>query len=436
MATVSTIEPTTAFEPQRLSQTQHDILNEKLKYMSKCRERFNTYKSYLENTQLDNNILLYLFYGLFGIVTSFFLTSIYIWIPVHDVITNPEYWYEIELQTTAILFVMAIFFIANCSEWMNIERIKTIGNLSLVTFALVAIYNTIWVTSYIIWTYGFEYQWPLPFVAYLTTYIAIFCGWMALFYCFPRAWRHDLVFNKRIKFFLLSISFNMSGGMTYQIILKCFIILPENYQWILVFSLPLIREAYLWMTLYLGKKTADGDANRLIVISTHYTNARHATILATIVGSYAPFVASIVLLAIDFILNIYTCLMIVRNTKKNGNLEKRVDLLQELAINELVEFVVPITYLLCFLAAYYGPNAKVIGNIGNDYWHYQKEDDVDHVVTNVLLFFIVDFMSAIICACILWCFCRISLVHVCACLCKEFGLVFALNMAIDFACVS
>ena len=77
MATVSTIEPTTAFEPQRLSQTQHDILNEKLKYMSKCRERFNTYKSYLENTQLDNNILLYLFYGLFGIVTSFFLFTHY-----------------------------------------------------------------------------------------------------------------------------------------------------------------------------------------------------------------------------------------------------------------------------------------------------------------------------------------------------------------------
>ena len=31
----------------------------------------------------------------------------------------------------------------------------------------------------------------------------------------------------------------------------------------------------------------------------------------------------------------------------------------------------PNSYLVCFVAAYQGPNAGVLGNVGNGYWHYQ-----------------------------------------------------------------
>ena len=34
--------------------------------------------------------------------------------------------------------------------------------------------------------------------------------------------------------------------------------------------------------------------------------------------------------------------------------------------------VVPIGYLLCFLAAYYGPNAAYLGNIGSSHWQYTR----------------------------------------------------------------
>ena len=30
-----------------------------------------------------------------------------------------------------------------------------------------------------------------------------------------------------------------------------------------------------------------------------------------------------------------------------------------------------LSYLVCFVAAYKGPNAGVLGNVGNSYWHYQ-----------------------------------------------------------------
>ena len=38
------------------------------------------------------------------------------------------------------------------------------------------------------------------------------------------------------------------------------------------------------------------------------------------------------------------------------------------------EVVVPIGYLLCFLAAYYGPNAPYLGNIGSSHWQYTRSN--------------------------------------------------------------
>ena len=436
MAKVSNIENDLSSMPANAFGIQQSMAQEKSKYRSSCNERFNIYRNYFHNTLPEYNVLPYLLYGLFGIISSFLATSVFVLVPVHDVIIHPEYWYEVMMQTSAILVIMSIFFVVNCSEWMNVDIIRNIRNIFCVIIVVVTTYNITWCLFYIVWTYGFKKKWPIPFVAYQVTYIAIFSGWIALFYCFPKAWRKDLIFRKRIKFFLIALSFNMSGGLTYQIILKCFIISSENYQWILVFIFPFIREIYLWLTLYFGKKACDGDMQRLVIITTHYTNARHATILATIVGSYVPAEASYVLFAFDVILNLYTCLSIVWNTKKKGDLEKRIHLLQELAINELVEIVVPLTYLLCFVAAYYGPNAKVIGNIKNSYWQYEAEDNVQHVITNVLLYFIVDLACGTLCTFILYKICGISLLHVCASLCKEFGMVFALNMAVDFSCVS
>ena len=249
MAKISIIENTIVEGAQYESPINLDILQEKQRSESRYNNRINNHTSYLQNTHLDQNTLPYLVYGLLGIVTSFFATSIYILIPVHDVITNPEYWYEIMLQTSIILVVMGDVFVVNCSEWMNIDRIKTIKNVVIVSIVLVTVYITIWCSSYVVWTHGLDYQWPIPFVAYLVTYTAIFYGWIALFYCYPKAWRKDKLFNKRIKFFLIALSFNMGAGMTYQIILKGFIVLSDSYQWILVVIFPLIREFYLWLTL-------------------------------------------------------------------------------------------------------------------------------------------------------------------------------------------
>ena len=88
--------------------------------------------------------------------------------------------------------------------------------------------------------------------------------------------------------------------------------------------------------------------------------------------------------AIDFLINLHACSTVCKK-KREGALEKAgeelmvngwvhlqfgkltywkhksLTILQLLTLNEFLELIVPVTYLLCFLVAFYGPNSHVIG---------------------------------------------------------------------------
>ena len=141
------------------------------------------------------------------------------------------------------------------------------------------------------------------------------------------------------------------------------------------------------------------------------------------------------IIATDFLINICICLRIIHLWNKNGNrenIEKQTELLQLLVINEMVEFWSPICYLLCFLTAYYGPNADLIGNIRNSYWQFSSITDVERTITYVCTFLFVDLGSLILSTILLWIFCRINLYRIYGALFKEFGFGFSANLAIAF----
>ena len=134
-------------------------------------------------------------------------------------------------------------------------------------------------------------------------------------------------------------------------------------------------------------------------------------------------------MATDFIINVYITIRIIRIRKKNTtNSGKGIELLQELVISEMVEFMVPIFYLLVFVAAYYGPNANLIGNIGNSYWQYNAVEDFGKTVEFISMFFFIDSCSVILCTYLLWKYCQINLLRPYVALQKEFGMVFLLNL--------
>ena len=106
-----------------------------------------------------------------------------------------------------------------------------------------------------------------------------------------------------------------------------------------------------------------------------------------------------------------------------------MQLLQELVISEMVEGMVPLCYLVCFSMAYYGPNGELFGNILNSYWHFSAVEDPTHTIKNVCIFFLIDTLSLVLCALLLWYCCQINLYKAYVALQKEFGMPFNVALA-------
>jgi hypothetical protein len=103
---------------------------------------------------------------------------------------------------------------------------------------------------------------------------------------------------------------------------------------------------------------------------------------------------------------------------------------------EMVEFIAPLVYLACFSAGYYGPNAGLLGNIGNGYFHYVAVEDVGHTVRNIGLFVFIDVLGCTTSSLIVWISCRVNLFRVYIALQKEFGGIFLVILVCKTALVS
>ena len=85
----------------------------------------------------------------------------------------------------------------------------------------------------------------------------------------------------------------------------------------------------------------------------------------------------------------------------------------------------PLTYIFCFLSAFYGPNAEILGNVKATVWHYIGVQDVGAYLKNVMIFFVVDAMSFVVNGILLWTTCKINVLEVLKNMQKTFWLIWA-----------
>ena len=111
--------------------------------------------------------------------------------------------------------------------------------------------------------------------------------------------------------------------------------------------------------------------------------------------------------------------------RNNEKIEEQINLMQDLAIFELVEFQAPLSLILVFMLTYFGPNGHLFGNILNSYWAFGAIDNVEKTFTKMIVFFAADFSSSITCTILLWLFCRINFLKVLMELQKEFSKSFS-----------
>ena len=355
-------------------------------------------------------------------------------VPIHNVFLEPSYWFESPLQAMAITILWAIYHPTVAGYYMNIGYIKKARRILEFLFLWAFVVFFVESAAYFIWTHRMGYQYPIPFSGYLTSYISLGTQLVTMYFAFPVRWRKDKAFQKRFKYFLLTYLFSAIVTIEYNIFSIINFMAPFYGfpQPIVVLLLPVMREFNIWVYHGCIRRCADGDVSGAQLVGTYNLVTRHVIMLCITLGSKTTTASSITLMAIDFTINIYYCVKIVWITKRKSEKddEKRINLLQELALNELVEFLAPLSFLVTIVVAYYGPNSTLIGDVGNGYWQYTAIKDIKPMIKTVVIFFLVDFISAIVCALLLWRFCKINLFKSAMALEKEFWGVF---WAIQFA---
>ena len=180
---------------------------------------------------------------------------------------------------------------------------------------------------------------------------------------------------------------------------------------------------------YLGRKIAEFDDWSIEVIATHFAACRHTLFLAVAISTVATDVTSYVILGIDFITNILLSCAIIYLHKYPSEASKKwkTNAVMNVVVNESVEFIIPIAYILCFIMAYYGPNAEILGNVKNGYWQYLAVSDINDTMQWVAIMFAIDFASTIISFLLLLIFCKINILKIYIFLQKEMWYVLSVH---------
>ena len=104
-------------------------------------------------------------------------------------------------------------------------------------------------------------------------------------------------------------------------------------------------------------------------------------------------------------------------------------------MEERVETLVPLLYILIFLMAYFGPNGELIGNVKLTLWQYQAVTDINKFLENIFLLFAIDFSGAIFNALLLWKICKLNFLNTFKNIQKEFWLILGVQEASLFMTV-
>ena len=236
----------------------------------------------------------------------------------------------------------------------------------------------------------------------------------------------------------------------YSLLGTAFSVVPVEYQWTLALVCPVVREIFVWGLLEVSYRAAGSkyrNSYEVTFPASHYMESRQSVFYCVTLASITP-TTGYIIIATDFAINIYHGLKIIYKMKKTINpgetppikmeenegianikstliIYKIVILfclseVQRLVLTERIEAVIPLTYLVLIVMAYYGPNAENILGIKLTMWHLSAISDIQGFLTTLTLMLSIDFMSFIVNGILLWIFCKVNVMRVLQKIQKDF----------------
>ena len=366
-------------------------------------------------TNLNSVYFWSVFYLLIVIGLSAILSVIVTIIPMHNHINSPDYWWEalvpsgvgngIFLTVNGLLECHMIFnkpFLKSTKTFVSLLSMTVLGSVVPLIICRLT------------WTEFLGYNHPIPFLGLLGFVFMNAWHFMALWFEFPFEMRTDKDMRKKIIAYMLYRLWFIFHGIQLLGLNMGMGKLSLNWQWIMAVIFPLHREMNSLVLTKLLKITIDYEKTLPFIpeiIVSISINIVHAFFAAVVISTLATRFTAYCILGVEVVLNFYETYKIVKSMRnispenhcenERRRNERTVESLTLIVI-ELIEILVPFTYLITFLMAYYGPNAGIIGNIRNSDFHYKEVDDISSLMQDLIGMFVIDLVGFLVTGMIIW----------------------------------
>ena len=101
-------------------------------------------------------------------------------------------------------------------------------------------------------------------------------------------------------------------------------------------------------------------------------------------------------------------------------------------LSERTEILVPLMYIICYVLGWIGPNADFLAGFKLTTWQYAAIDNFEKFLSNLVLFFLIDFSSFVVNGVLLWITLRINILKILKEIQMEFWLIMAMQEASIF----
>ena len=337
-------------------------------------------------------------------------------IPQHDAIKSPRYWYELLITYSLTDSIQrTLKTILENHFLLQIERLAspTIRFIIwlLPTLGFVVIYSCL----YFLWTYELGYNFPMPLGSFIPQVI-FFPTVLMIWNLFPKDMRIEKFSRRRLKYFVWYLLWVQLPNNMYNSLLVVLKKMPSKAQPIMAIVLPLMRSIDNKILTKLLSQCSFGEHVVVESYANIISNVNFLLYVTISISGNTNDVTTFCILMVDVIGNLYHCYVIIRLHRKVGNddgnqiriQQEKESTIKMIALSEVLEILVPLSYTITFIVAYYGPNTMILDKIRHDYWNNVPSENIGNLLVAEILLFSVDFGCLCVTTLCLWYFCRIN----------------------------
>lgn len=359
----------------------------------------------------DNSDTVSYFYGLHGvlilIVCTFFSAALTL-IPRQNSILHPEYWYQNILLFNLLSLLAAFNVIITLSFFTDRKDLMSVMMCWKLFCARQMAFTVPYCVCYLIWTVHFGNYHPMPFIG-LCSDLSNILQLCSVKFLIPKEIRDEDMFKQQFHVWIVYTILRLVLGYLRLVVSILIRIIPLEFQWITAIMIPTLRTIEAWILSKIVEKTPGTNIQRLKIYVNANVMIRWASFIAIRLTSLDD-VTVYSILAVELILHIHGCLQTRTITKKmqdatapehdrnNAVATDMKNSIVTLVTSEFVEAFIPLGYGIAFTMAYYGPNAELYVNVGNDYFGGKPLENVNEFYIPMGLMFAFDAFGIVITA--------------------------------------